>query len=176
MKRYIIIFIYLTLGAGSVMASGIIEYKGQNYFSGMMTSFWAVDYALNGINEENEGFLEQNVIKGGKFYFVESLTENFDIEKRITRNGYIEHGEEIEIKGLTGVPFKIIKNERGESQIRYNDFQCIYEGRKILYNERDLDLSIVIIGYAANRRVIITEIILTEEEIERKKNEFREVD
>jgi hypothetical protein len=177
MKRYIILFISLSLGIGSVMASGILEYNGQNYFAGMMPSVWAIDFALNGVNEENDGFLHWNVINDNKFFFIEGLTDNFDIEEKITKNGFIGHGEKITIKELVGVPYRIIKNENGELQKIYVNFECIYYGEKIYYNaDEETDLSITIIGYAMERKIIITEIILTEEEFEERENEFRRID
>lgn len=88
MKRYIIILFKLLFCIESLLVPGIVEYNGQNYSAGMGTSVWVIDFALNGINEENDGFLEQNVINESKFFFIESLTDNFNIEDRIIKNGY----------------------------------------------------------------------------------------
>jgi hypothetical protein len=176
MKRNIIIFIRFLLGIGSVMASGIMEYNGQNYFTGMMTSNWAISYALYGVDNDDEEmnyfYSYTNIINDNKYFFIESLTDNFDIKERIIKNGFIEHNEEIFIKELVGVLFIFIENEKGELQRKYIDFECIYDGEKIYYNP-NMNLSITIIGYAIERKIIITEIILTNEEFERRENEFR---
>jgi hypothetical protein len=174
MKGFIIFFIRLSLGIGSIMASGILEYNGQNYFAGMMPSFWAINFALYGENEENDGFIHWNVINDNKFFFIETLTDNFDIEERIIKNGFIEHGERITIKEIIRVPYRIIENENGESEKIYDNFECIYYGEKIYYNaDEETNLDITIIGYAMERKIIITEIFLTDEEMEGRRNEFR---
>ena len=180
MRMKIILILFQTIFfTGVVMASGIVEYKGQNYFTGMMTSGWAIIYALDSSNDEVSGFAEQGVIADNKFFFIESLTGNFNIKEKLSLKGYLDYGDEIEIKELDGVPYRIIKNEYGESQKKYTDFECLYHGEKIHYNKNEDDddyLDITIFGYASERKIIITEIILTEEDIEQRVDEFRKVD
>ena len=179
MKVYYIAIIKILLCIGSVFASGVLEYEGQNYFAGMGTSGWAIGYALGGgSQEEFEGWEWINVIKDNKFYFIESLTGNLDIEGKLERNGYLKYGDEIEtINYIPDISFYIVEDENGAARIKFVDFEIIYNGETIYYNkDDDIDFSITIVGYATNRKIIITEIFLTEEAIEEKWDKFKLVE
>ena len=171
--RYIILLV-LVSNVDSVFAAGILEYDGQNYLTGMGVSGFAVDYAL-GAREELDGLSEFNVINDNKFYFIDYLPGIFNIEGKLLEDGCIKYGEEIEtITALTNIPFDVIEGKNGKRRIRYSGFEIIYHGEAIYYNS-GIDFNITIVGYAADRKIIITEIFLSEEDLEKKIDEFRHV-
>jgi hypothetical protein len=180
MKSYFIIIFIISLGIGNVFSYGISEYKGQNYFGGIGTSGMALQYANHGFDKEYlYYFNEHNIINDNKFFFVDMGAENFDIIRKITRDGYIKHGEKIDvITIINGVPFYIIENEDGKQERRYVDFECIYYGKTIFYNKNDEDdFFITVIGYATNqKKIIITDIFLTEEDLDEKSGEFKHIE
>ena len=106
------------------------------------------------------------------------MTNNFNIEGLITKKGYIEYGDKLEIKELSGVPYQVIENEYGEFQKKFVDFDCIYYGENIYKKNGEDDFDNIIIGYTTDRKIIITEILifLTEEELEQKINELKKID
>jgi hypothetical protein len=177
MKIHSVVFFQLLFSTISIFAFGVFEYNGQNYFLGMGTSDLAIDYAKNGQESEASGLEFYDVIIDGKFFFIESATSNFNIIELITQKGYIEYGDEIEIKRLTGVPFHIIEDEYGNIKKEWVDFECIYCGEKIYIDKTEnIDFFVTLIGYSTNRKIIITEIFLTAEAFDQKRDQFIRID